>query len=123
MISDDIIIFNSRDELLRIDINKIVYFEGDGNYTNIVTINKLKGAVVGMNLSKLEDFLAQQVGSRAARFLRLGKRFIINLDYVYQINVIKQYIVLSDYDHFAYQIGVSKDALKKLKLLLVQARR
>ena len=28
--------FNSRDELLRLDISKIVYFESDGNYTNII---------------------------------------------------------------------------------------
>ena len=28
----NLIFFNSRDELLRIDISKIVYFEADGNY-------------------------------------------------------------------------------------------
>lgn len=26
---------NSRDEFFRVDISKIVYFEADGNYTNI----------------------------------------------------------------------------------------
>ena len=61
--------------------------------------------------------------SDASQFLRLGKRFIINLDYVYQINVQRQFIVLSDYDHFAYKVGVSKDALKKLKQIMVSARR
>ena len=29
--------FNSRDELLRLDISKIVYFESDGNYTKYNT--------------------------------------------------------------------------------------
>ena len=29
--------FNSRDKLIRIDIQKIIYFEGDGNYTYVVT--------------------------------------------------------------------------------------
>ncbi len=119
----NIVIFNSRDLLLRIDIDKIVYFEADGNYTNIVTVNKLPGAAVGMNLGKVEAFMAEQLGSDASQFLRLGKRFIINLDYVYQINVQRQFIVLSDYDHFAYKVGVSKDALKKLKQIMVSARR
>ena len=37
--------FNSRDKLIRLDIQKIVYFEGDGNYTYIVTANKQKVCV------------------------------------------------------------------------------
>lgn len=36
------IYFNSRDELIRLSINSIVYFESDGNYTNVITINKLR---------------------------------------------------------------------------------
>ena len=36
---------NSRDELYKIDIAKIVYFEAEGNYTNFYLSNKLKGAV------------------------------------------------------------------------------
>jgi len=47
------IIFNSRDQLLRIDLQEIVYFEGDGNFTYIFTSNKLKG-IVNMNLGKME---------------------------------------------------------------------
>lgn len=35
------IVFNTKTELLRLDVSKIVYFEGDGNYTQIVTINLL----------------------------------------------------------------------------------
>ena len=34
--------FNTRDELNRIDVAKIVYFEADGNYTDIVMVNKLR---------------------------------------------------------------------------------
>lgn len=45
--------FNSRDELLRIDIAKIVYFEADGNYTNIILSNKLRG-IVCLNLTQTE---------------------------------------------------------------------
>ena len=45
--------FNSRDKLIRLDIQKIVYFEGDGNYTYIVTANKQKVCVT-MNLSHTE---------------------------------------------------------------------
>ena len=33
MAKQEFLYLNSRDELLRLDINKIVYFEGEGNYT------------------------------------------------------------------------------------------
>ena len=36
MAKQEFLYLNSRDELLRLDINKIVYFEGEGNYTYIV---------------------------------------------------------------------------------------
>lgn len=115
---DNLLFFNSRDELLRIDTAKIVYFEADGNYTNIMMVNKLRGAVC-MNLGEMEDALAAQLGEEANRFIRIGRRFIINTRYIYQINVLKQQLILSDYDHFAFQINVSKDALRKMKDLVL----
>ena len=115
-----LIFFNSRDELSRIDIDRIAYFEGDGNYTNIVTANKLK-AVIGMNLSQMEKTLAERLGERATIFMRIGKRFIINMNYVFQVNVAKQRLVLSDQKGFAFQLPVSKEALKKVKELILKA--
>ena len=47
---------NSRDELYKIDIAKIVYFEAEGNYTNFVLSNKLKGAVC-MNLAQMQKLI------------------------------------------------------------------
>ena len=112
------IFFNSRDELLRIGVSKIVYFEADGNYTDIVMVNKLRAAVC-MNLGEMEKAIAAQIGDEAKTFMRIGKRFIINMRYVYSINVLKQQLVLSDYDHFAFQVNISKDALKKMKDLML----
>lgn len=112
------IFFNSRDELQRIDVSKVVYFEADGNYTDIVMINKLRAAVC-MNLGEMEKVLALQLGDDCRNLIRIGKRFIINMNYVYQINVLKQQLILSDYDHFAFQVSISKDALKKMKELML----
>ena len=112
------IFFNSRDELQRIDVSKIVYFEADGNYTDIVMVNKLRASVC-MNLGEMEKAVTAQIGDAAKIFMRIGKRFIINMQYVYSINVLKQQLILSDYDHFAFQINVSKDALRKMKDLML----
>ena len=115
------ILFNSRDELLRLEVGKIVYFEADGNYTHIVSANKLK-ATIAASLTKTELVLTEQLGADAALFLRVGKRFIVNVRYVYSIDVAHLHLVLSDQERFAYRLPVSKDALRRMKELLVQAK-
>ncbi len=111
---------NSRDELYRIDISKIVYFEAEGNYTNFVLSNKLKGAVC-MNLAQMQQVLSDSLKESASIFARVGKRYIVNLTYVYQIGVLRQKLILSDGEVFAYQLNISKEALKKLKELYVNS--
>lgn len=112
---------NSRDELLRIDISKIVYFEADGNYTSIILTNKLR-PTIGINLAQTEKLLNERLREKSRIFARIGKRYIINLNYVYQINVLKQRLVLSDYTNFAFQLEVSKEALKKLKEIFLSVK-
>lgn len=118
--SHEYLYLNSRDELLRIDINRIVYFESDGNYTNIILANNLKG-VVTKNLAQMQKVLSENLKEKASRFARIGKRYIINLNYVYQINILQQKLVLSDGYLFSFQIGISKESLKALKELYVKS--
>ena len=115
------IYFNSRDKLIRLDIQKIVYFEGDGNYTFIVTANKQKVCIT-MNLSHTEESLASQLGDNANQFMRIGKRFIVNMNYIYQIDIQKQVLMLSDCERFLLQLPVSKEALKTVKDLVIKAK-
>ena len=110
---------NSRDELLRIDIQNIVYFEADGNYTNIISVNKLKG-VVCVNLAQMEKLLSERLLEKANIFARVGKKYIVNLKHVYSINTIRQQIILSDGATFTYQLSIGKDALKELKHLFIE---
>lgn len=112
---------NSRDEFFRVDITKIVYFESDGNYTNIVLNNKMK-ATVCMNLSKMQIILNENLKDAAATFARIGKRHIINLAFVYHIAILRQRLVLSDGENFEYQVSISKDALKKLRDMFVSCK-
>ena len=109
---------NSRDEFFRVDITKIVYFESDGNYTNIILNNRMK-ATICMNLAQMQEVLNANLKEQARIFARIGKRHIINLTYVYQIAILRQRLVLSDGENFEYHISVSKEALKKLRDMYV----
>ena len=104
-----LIFFNSRDNLLRLQADRIVYFEADGNYTVIMTKNKLK-MHVGISLSRMEDVLSEQL------------RFIINREFVFNIDCAHQQLILSDMETFAFSLPVSKDALKKTKDLFLLSR-
>ena len=109
---------NARDEFLRIDISRIAYFEADGNYTNIILANGLKG-IVCMNLAKMKEVLEASLKEKAAIFARIGKKYIINLSFIFKIDVARQNLVLSDGISFSYSLSLSKDALKGLKDVFV----
>lgn len=111
---------NSRDELLRVELTSIVYFEADGNYTNVISINGLKG-LIGMNLSKMEKTISATPKGKSVRFVRIGKRYIINMNYIYQISPLSQTLILSDQKSFSYDLVISKDALKNLKEVVVDS--
>ena len=93
---------NTRDELIRLDCSKIVYMEGDGNYTNIILINKQKVAVC-MNLSHMQQFISESLRERASIFARVGKRFIVNLNFIYKVQPLQQSLVVTDGVNFAFQ--------------------
>ena len=111
---------NTKIELLRIDIHNIVYLEADGNYTNIVSINNLKG-VVCVNLSQMQSMLSEKLQEEASIFARVGKQYIINLSHIYSINTARQLVILSDGATFEYQLKIGKDALKELRRILIES--
>lgn len=115
----DYLYINTRDELIRLDCTKIVYMEGDGNYTNIVLVNKQKTSVC-MNLSEMQRLISESLRERASIFARVGKRFIVNMNFVYKIQPVHQSLILTDGVNFAFKLGISKDALRKLKEIMVQ---
>lgn len=113
MITDKVLILRFRDKLVRIEPSKIVYFEADGNYTHIRMVNKLHASIC-VNLGEMMKILEVQIPNVPYMFRRLGRKYIINLQYIYLVDVFEQKLILSDYDHFAFQVNVSKEALKEL---------
>ena len=74
----------TRDELVRLDCSKVVYMVGDGNYTDIVLVNKQKHSIC-MNLSRMQQLVSESLREQASFFVRIGKRFIVTLSFVYKV--------------------------------------
>ena len=99
---------------MRVDLTAVTYFEADGNYTRIVSLNGLSN-LVGITLGRMEDLLALRFKDAPGTFARIGKKYILNLNYVYDINTLKQELIMSDQRSFCISLSISKVALKALK--------
>ena len=75
-----------------------------------------------MNLSHTEEALATQMENVANQFMRIGKRFVVNMNYIYQIDIQKQVLLLSDWKQFVFQLPISKDALKNVRELIIKIK-
>ena len=76
------ILLNSRDEIMSVDLNKVVYFLADGNFTRIVLENKMI-LTCGIGLIKMEELLAQQANPKLYNDNVIWPDKVkINLDYL-----------------------------------------
>jgi len=113
------IYFNSRDTFFRIALSQIVYFSADKNYTLLQLTNGQK-LVFTFSLQKMEQYLAEKLNEDAKNFARIGKSFIINLNYIYRIDMVKQKLHLFDpMTQKSFILDVSKEALKNLRKLYI----
>ena len=115
--SETTLFFNTRDEMIKVRLERVAYFEADSNYCHVVFINGAKATLL-TSLVNIEELLTERFKGENPLFIRIGKRFIVNRQYIFQINIPRQRLILTDYDSPAIlEIAISKEALKNLKQL------
>lgn len=106
---------STRDELIIIDLDKVAFFQANGNYTRLTYIGGY-ALMINTGLSGVEKFLTTATAKGgSASFVRLGRSIIINQSFVSNINILKQYITLSDLESHHYRLPVPKALLKMYK--------
>ncbi len=106
---------NSRDELLIIDLEKIAFFQANGNYTHI---NYISGDshLVTLGLSKVEEYIRMSWPKDVpSPFVRLGRSLIINQSFLSEISILKQKVTLSDNNGKSYSLSVPKPLIREYK--------
>ena len=111
------LVFKTRDELVRIKTDRVLYFEAERNYTKLILTNGIQ-FVFAVNLSKIEDILESQIQNYDSVLLRVGKSFIINKNHVLQISLPKNKLLFETADGKTKELIVPKEPLKLLKDLL-----
>lgn len=118
------IIFNTRDELIKVDIDKMVYAMAEDNYVYMFFRNG-QSVMVCMTLQSLEQLIVSVIANdNKGVYVRIGRRYIVNINYIMQINLLRQQLVLSDLDVVKpIVLNVSKEALKVLKQKMTESKK
>ena len=116
---DRYLIIKTRDELLRIKINDILYLEADRNYTKLLLTEGIQ-FTFAINLGKIEEMLENQISDSKSTLIRVGKSYIINKRYILQINLPRQKLLLLPSSGKPRELIVPKEPLKILKETLEQ---
>ena len=111
---DKYLIIKTRDELLRIRIGQILYFEADRNYTKLLLSSGIQ-FTFAINIGKIKEILSKQVKGCDKILMRVGKSHIINKEHILQINLPKQRLLLLTEESKPKELIISKDPLKILK--------
>ncbi len=111
------IVISTATDLLRIRTSQLLYIQSDGNYSSLfLTGGEMR--VVTFQLGQLEKILAAQLPDSDNNFVRIGRSLIINLNYVFYINLSKQQLIMADKDQGRYTLNASREALASLKELI-----
>ena len=101
-------------EMLCVPVDRLVYISSDGNYSTVITRDNRR-QTVSYQLGQVEDIIDGQLGDSASRFTRVGRGLIVNVDFVYFIDISKQRLILSDCLNCYYELSASREVLIKLK--------
>ena len=112
------LVIDRNTEYLRIPTHRLMYVSSEGNYS-YVWMQDCSKQMVSLQLGQIEDRLADLMGDDC-EFVRIGKSLIVNIDFVHQIDISKQKLVLSDCFRCKYELTASREALVKLKAYVMQ---
>jgi len=108
------LMIKTRDELLRINIEHILYFEADRNYTKLLLCEGIQ-FTFAVNIGKIEEMLETQLSDRNTILIRIGKSHIVNKKHILQINLPKQKLLLLPVEGKPRELIIPKDPLRALK--------
>ena len=105
--------FNTRDELVAVDFERVALVQANGNYTRIIYINKHE-VMLSMGINKVGEMLSLHP-QLAKSFYRIGRSCILQHKYLERIDVQRQFVVLSDLGSNEIRVKMSKPLLKAYK--------
>lgn len=110
----ELLVISKGTEMLCVPVDRLVYVAAEGNYSTVVTQDNRRH-IVSFQLGQIEDLIDEQLGDAGSRFTRLGRGLIVNVDFVFFIDISRQRLVLSDCLNCYHELSASREVLIKLK--------
>lgn len=111
------IILSNATDLLRVSATSIMAIMADGNYSDII-LNDGDKRCVAFQIGVLSEIISQQLDSDAPMFVRVGRSCIVNMEYLFAINLPHKQLVMRSHSGFKVTLLPSKEALRDLKELV-----
>ena len=99
-------------ELYVVDLDRMLYFEADDHYTHVYYSSGTH-FMIPFGLAKGEAAPSNK-GRAGDAFLRLGRKYIVNIRRVFHVNAVKQVAVLADDHGTNYTLRLPKPVLRML---------
>jgi len=100
------------DELYMIDLKQLLYFQADDHYSKVYYANGTHFNVP-FGLSKVQDFIDRKPDI-SIFFIRLGRKYIVNVRRIFRISTTKDLLYLSDDHGNNIPLHISKPVLRAL---------
>lgn len=109
---NDIVCFSTRDELIRVHLDEVIYFESNGNYIKMVCAGDFVTNLLTSMASLTDIFNAV----KGVRFVRVGKSHYVNMKRLCQINTLRKQLLLYNTQSLPLvYLTASKESLRELK--------
>ncbi|MDD6124921.1 MAG: LytTR family DNA-binding domain-containing protein [Paraprevotella sp.] len=108
----DKLLFRIYGEMYLVDLPHVLYFKADDHYTHVYTDSGTH-MVMPFGLSKVETAIAQRLPENNF-LLRLGRSHIVNINYIYHVNMLKQSVLLADSHGQMHPLHFSRQVLQSL---------
>ena len=119
-----LIIHNSRESII-ISISQLLYIKAEGNYSYFFWIDntphpagkpdKTIETVITIQLGEIDKLIEKLDNDDRKKLVRIGRSLIINLQYLYKIDLTRTELLLMDRAHNIHTLEASHEALSKLK--------
>lgn len=123
------VLFNSRDELISIDLEKVALVKANGNYSTLYYISQ-REVMLSFGITKVFE-LIQNAHLTESQFVKIGRSLIINQTFLERIDVLRQQLILTDGSVLfdgkekrtnEIRVTVPKNLLRTYKAMLTQPR-
>lgn len=109
--------FHNRDNVFLIEAYNIAYIKADGNYVIIIYISSMKFHL-NCSISQVEDMINKY--NFKDLFVKLGRSYIFNINYIQKITPAKNIIVLSDGMHNSISLMMPQKTLRKFQNQIIE---